>query len=306
MQNRSYKLLTASVALGAAALTACSDAGTTSAGRGSLSLAITDAPFPFDSVARADIYVVRIDGKREDTDSTEAAANVAEDRQKGEEDRHGDSWVTLATPNQAINLLDLQNGKVMNLGQQSLPTGEYRGFRLVIDASKSSITLKNGTKPDIKWPSAERSGIKVKLERPITLTEGGTQMVIDFDLGKSFELRGKTVSEKGLLFKPVIRATAKDVTGHIGGSVHAGTATGAAVAGATVEVYKILADTLTVGSAVATTGSDAAGQYKVSFLLPGSYGVRVVPPTGSTNKGAAVADVAVTTGTTKTVDVVLP
>lgn len=307
MSIRWSKLLAAApCALGAAALTACSDAGGTAAGRGSLRVALTDAPFPFAEVARADIYVVRIDGKQEDTDDAEADRGTGEDRRAGEEDRSGDGWVTLATPNAAVNLLDLQNGKVLNLGQQTLPTGEYKGFRLVIDASRSSVTLKDGSTPAIKWPSAARSGIKVKLERPIALTEGGTQMVVDFDLGRSFVLRGNSLRNDGLLFKPVIRATAADVTGGVAGTVHAGTATGPAVVGATVELYKQLADTLVAGSAVATAATDAAGQYKVAFVLPATYGMRVVAPAGSANKNAVVPAVTVATGTTVTQDVVLP
>jgi len=47
---------------------------------------------------------------------------------------------------------------------------------------------------------------------------------------------------------------------------------------------------------VATTSTDAAGAYKVAFLLPGSYAVRVYPPTGSSLSPALVSSVAVTAG----------
>ena len=306
MQIRLVKLFTASVALGAA-LTACSDGGT-GAGRGTLSLAITDAPFPFDSVKSADVFIVRIDAKRADVSVADADDETKnEERRQGESDERGRGWVTVATPNRAINLLELRNGKVMNLGEQSLPTGDYKGFRLIIDASKSGITLVNGTRPSIVWPSAARSGIKVKLESPVTLTENGSLMVLDFDLGNSFVMRGNSISRNGLLFKPVIRAVARDIAGSIGGTVRAGTATGATVSGATVQVWRQLADTAAAGSVpVATAGSDAAGAYKVSALVPGSYGLRVLPPAGSANQQAVVPSVTVTTGTTAAADIVLP
>ena len=211
MQNRWLKLIGTPLVIGATSLVAACGDGT-SAGRGSLNVAITDAPFPYDEVARADVYVVRIDAKQEDATQAEAEDGAAEQRQDGDEDRRT-GWVTLATPNRAINLLELQNGKVMNLGEQSLPTGSYKGFRLVIDPAQSSVTLKDGTKPNIVWPSAARTGIKVKLEQPITVTEGERLMVIDFDLAGSFVMRGTSISQNGLLFKPVVRGSAQDVAG---------------------------------------------------------------------------------------------
>jgi len=57
------------------ALAACSsgsDSGMSPSTSGSVSIALTDAPFPFDSVARADLFVVRIDGRIADVDSVDA------------------------------------------------------------------------------------------------------------------------------------------------------------------------------------------------------------------------------------------
>jgi hypothetical protein len=303
MQTRWHKLIGAPLVAGAAFLTACSDS--TGAGRGTLSLAITDAPFPYAEVDSAIVHVVRIDAKREDATEAQADAGATETRTDGEQDTSG--WVTLATPDQAINLLDLQNGKTMNLGQETLPTGSYRGFRLVIDPALSRVVLKSGARADIKWPSAARSGIKVKLAQPIGVTTGETLMVIDFDLAGSFVMRGNSIAQNGLLFKPVVRATARDVAGFVGGTVRAGTATGTPVAAAQVELWKALADTATAGSApLATAGTDAAGTYKIVALLPGSYALRVLPPAGSTNAQAVVESVTVVTGTNVATDVVLP
>lgn len=304
MRNRLFKLVGTPLVFGAAALLgACGDSGT-GAGRGTLSLAITDAPFPYAEVASVDVYVVRIDAKQEESTEAEAADGAAESTEKGEEHRGG--WVTVATPNRAINLFDLQNGKVMNLGEQSLPTGTYKGFRIVIDPAQSSVTLKDGTKPDIRWPSAGRSGIKVKLERPIAVTEGETLMVIDFDLAGSFVLRGNSLRNGGLLFKPVIRGVAQNVAGAVAGTVRAGTADGAGVAGAQVQLWKALADTAAANAApLATAGSDASGAYRITALLPGSYALRVLPPAGATSKQALVEGVTVTANATATADAIL-
>jgi hypothetical protein len=298
-----FRFRTPAGALALCALAACGGADQ-SPSVGSLSVAITDAPFAYDSVARADIFIVRVDAKVAEADSAESERGKGDDSGSRNDDP-GKDWVTVATPNASINLLDLQGGKSSNLGQASLPAGTYRGFRLVLDTDKSSVTLKNGTvlsgstTPGIKWPSSGRSGVKIKLEQPFTVAAGGSQMIIDFDLGHSFILRGKTISKDGLLFKPVIRAAARELTGSVSGSGHATSATGAAVAGATIEVLKAgtaITDTASA-NVVSTTASNAAGTFKAAFLMPGSYSLRVTPPAASAAlKAALVPSVAVTSG----------
>jgi hypothetical protein len=39
--------------------------------------------------------------------------------------------------------------------------------------------------------------------------EATTTMVADFDVGSSFVMRGNSLTQNGLLFKPVIKATMK-------------------------------------------------------------------------------------------------
>jgi hypothetical protein len=268
--------LIATCALGIAA---CADS--TGGGTGTLTVRLTDAPFPFAEVEDVEVHIVRIDARL-----TEPSDDEAED----EDDMTG--WVTIATPNALVDLLDLQNGTTMNLGQATLPTGTYNGFRLVIDPSQSSVTLTDGTQPEIAWPSAAQSGIKIKLDAPIALTENGSVMVVDFDVGRSFVLRGNDIKNNGLLFKPVLRGTAVDITGSASGTVRGESATGPLVADATVEV-------LTDGTAltntdaaniIATTKSDANGAFTFGFLRPGAYELRVTPPTGSVYKAALLTN----------------
>lgn len=299
---RSTHVRTAATAIVAAgaflSLAACDSASAPKTGV--LSVALTDAPFPFDQVARADVYVVRIDAKRADATDTDAAADV-----EGDESTNTDpsrDWVTVATPNASIDLLELRGGHVTNLGQTTLPTGRYRGFRLILDTQKSSVTLADGTvltgtsTPGIVWPSAGRTGIKINLAQPIEVDANGSLMVVDFDLGNSFVMRGATIEENGLLFKPVIRATANEETGAISGTVTSGGAS--PVAGASVQVLQAgtAIDDTDPAKVVATTTTDASGAYKAAFLLPATYAVRVYPPTGSPLSPALVAAVAVTSG----------
>ncbi|HEY3114301.1 MAG TPA: DUF4382 domain-containing protein [Gemmatimonadaceae bacterium] len=278
--------LFAAFVIATVALAACSDSSGT--GTGLLTVRLTDMPFPFSDVASVDVFVVRVDARK--TEPTDAQA-------ADESDQGG--WTTVATPNTLVNLLDLAGGKTTNLGATTLETGTYNGFRLIIDPSKSSITFKDGTQPSIQFPSAGQSGIKVNLDQPIELTKNGSVMTLDFDIGRSFVVRGND-ARNGFIFRPVVRAVAQDITGSVTGSVHANSTTGAAVPGATVEVLKAgspLDDTNTA-DIVATTSTDANGNFRIAFLLPGTYVLRATPPAASGFKPALLpGGLTITTGT---------
>jgi len=268
--SKTIRLFTA-LAISTIAFAACSDSSGT--GTGLLTVRLTDAPFPFSEVASVDVYVVRVDARK--TATTEGAA--------ADETDH-DGWTTVAAPDASFNLLDLGNGKTLTIGETPLPIGTYRSFRLILDTSKSSITLEDGSKPPISFPSAGQTGIKVNLAEPIQVTEDGSTLILDFDIGRSFVMRGNTAAS-GFNFKPVINAVAQ-LTGSVSGSVHANTATGAVVPNAAVDV-------LPAGSAVdysgaivrsGTTGTD--GNFTIAFLQAGTYVLRATPPTASGFKPA--------------------
>lgn len=203
-------------ALAAAAFTipvACSSdsdgaTGLGGSGNGTVITRLTDAPFSSDSVKSVDIFVLRVDAHGSAADSATADKALTSDSASA------NGWTTLATPNASFDLLSLQNGITATLGQATVPAGTYSGLRLIIDPSKSSVTLKNGTKltssssPSVTFPSAARSGIKINLSSPVTVTDGGTtSLLVDFDVNNSFVQRGNTIDKNGLLFKPVIKAT---------------------------------------------------------------------------------------------------
>lgn len=203
--------LVSAALLGAAALGACSDDLTSvnDSSNGRLVVRLTDAPFLTDSVKSVDVFVVRVDGRLAQASDAEAESD-ADDASKG-------GWNTLASPNASINLLALQNGVSTTLGDAELAAGTYNGFRLIIDPSKSSITLKNGKvltgndDPGIKFPSAGKSGIKIQVAEGVKIVGGGvTTLLVDFDVNQSFVQRGNSIEKNGLLFKPVIKATIVD------------------------------------------------------------------------------------------------
>ena len=202
-------VFTALLALGA--LVACSDSESLGPGEGRIAVRMTDAPFPLDDVASIDIFVTRVEAKAQVTTEEDAALDVDED------DAESDGWIVLAEPNDDFDLMDLRNGVTVFLGDAVVAAGDYRSFRLIIDTDRSSVTLKDGTvltatsTPSIKFPSAGQSGIKVILTDALVVAEGATtDVLLDFDAEESFVLRGNTIMQNGLLFKPVIKATIAD------------------------------------------------------------------------------------------------
>ncbi len=280
----------AALALAGIFMAACGDSTPTLSTGGQVNISLTDAPFPFSEVKSVDVWVVRIDAKMSDVDSVEAA---------NESDSAG--WKTLVSPNATFNLLTLANGTTANLGTATLPIGTYKSFRMVIDTDKSSVTLNDNTKPEVKWPSAGKNGIKVILDKPFDVATGTTNMLIDFDVGRSFIMRGNSISQNGLLFKPVIHATTQQSTGAIAGTVKGDNASGPGIAGATIEVLKAgttLGDT-NANNVVRTGVTDANGNFTLAFISPGTYVVRATPTAASGYKPALLTGGAVVTaGTT--------
>ena len=190
---------------------ACSDSGSTnprSGGSGILVTKLTDAPFPSDQVKSVDIYVVRVDARTSEVSDADA------DQALSDESSSAGGWKTIASPNARFDLLSLQNGNSLVIGQSVLPAGTYGGVRLVIDQSKSSVTLKDGqvlsggSTPGIKFPSAGQSGLKILLAEPVQIVAGTeTELLVDFDVANSFVMRGNTIDKNGLLFKPVVKAS---------------------------------------------------------------------------------------------------
>lgn len=273
-------------AMTAAALTACSE----SDGTGKLTVQMTDAPFPFAEVASVNVFVVRVDAKSAAATDAEATAAT-----------NASGWTTIATPNRSINLLALQGGVTTNLGTTTLSSGTYRGFRLVIDPAQSNIVLKNGTSPSIDFPSAAQSGIKINLDQAIEVTADSSVMILDFDIGRSFVMKGNSISQNGLAFKPVIRAVASELTGAVAGTVRADTPTGATMADVSIEILKAgtLITSTDTANVVATTKTAANGTFSVRFLMPGTYVVRATPATTTTYLPALLTGgVVITSGAT--------
>lgn len=289
----------AAVLLGAAVVIGCAE--TTGPGTGRLEVRLTDAPFPFSEVSEVNVHIVRIEGRQQPAGDAET------------ENLNSSGWITIAEPDAGFNLLSLQGGVTANLGSATLATGTYNAFRMIVNTEQSNVVLTDNTVLDgsnggIVFPSGAQTGIKIFLDQPIQVVEGLSVMILDFDVGKSFVLRGNPLRNNGLLFKPVIRGTASEFTGSIVGSVRAEAEDGDPVEGATVELLKdgTAIDDADETNVVATTSTDAAGNFAFGFILPGDYEIRVTPAAES-GLTAAMLDggVTVTSGSEATTDVIV-
>ena len=260
-----------------ATATVAATGGSTST-TGTLAVELTDAPFPFDTVSAANVFVVRVDAQLAAT--TDAAANtgVAGDVANT---NPASGWVTVASVNRAINLLDLQNGRTLSLGQRAMPVGAYQGFRLVIDASQSNVALRGGGNATVTYPNTGRIGLRIVPESAFNVTAGGTTTIFaDFDVGKSFRMAGANIGG-GLQFVSSVRGM-QTSRGKVPGRYRVATNNGdVLVAGASIELLPAGTPNSDADPAkvIATTSSDLSGQFLFRFVTPGTtYTVRATPP----------------------------
>ncbi len=291
--------ITASLALAIASLAlvaSCSDGTSSSRGNAASDtrVLLTDAPFPHDSIARVDVYVVSI-----------AASPHADTAAPA-----GQEWVTIATPRRRFNLLELQQGTTALAGAGELPAGVYRAIRLVIDTDSSSLTTAGGTPARVSWPVLGEVVLHTLVEAPMDVPEEGADIVIDFDVGRSFFYWGGDE----FTFLPWIRAVNRAATGAIAGTVLAdpqGDGTPEPLRNASISVYRgggCSVEMLCLQALIlaATGRTDSEGHYTVAFLLPGSYMVVVEAP-GLYTVGATTTDgLTVSAGGTTAHSVTLP
>lgn len=272
---------------------------------------LTDNPFPFDRVARVDLYVVSV------------SASLSPDTNAG-----SGSFVTLATPNRRINLIALQGGVTDELGAVKLPSGAITAVRLVIDTDSSSMTLRDGrvltasSTPGIHWQSsAGRPTLNALIQEQILVPDTGAVVVIDYDVGRAFitpQEVDPTSTDSGFVFSPVLSAADAHRTGAITGTVHA--SGGAAVENASLRLYiGNPANPENTWGVVATAGTDRTGAFRFAYVTRSSYWtaipvlasatyiIAVDPPTGSGLGRTLVRNLTVTPGAdTPAGTVVLP
>ena len=239
---------------------------------------ITDAPFPFDTVESVDIYFISISASTE-PDTGSNADNM--------------QWVPIVEPHRQINLLSLQRGDTALLGAKEIPANQYRAIQVVIDVDSSAIRFKGGSQAVVRWNGSGRQALHTFVEAAMAVPDSGADIVLDFDVGRSFAYNN--LGDGAFDFFPWIRAVNEDATGSISGTVSSDTSAGPAgpVANATVSAYGGGPSNWYIYS---TGTTDAAGHYKLAYLLPGTYIVGIEPKAPSNLAGDLDSTVVVTRG----------
>ena len=277
-------------------LVSCTDNDDKNSDYGRLSVNLTDAPFPHDLVAEANVTIFKIDARyKGDMDINSELEDNLDSSMTTEEKS---SFVVLMEDEMEVNLLELTNGVTKNLVDLDVPVGIYDLVRVYVKGV--NVVLTDGSTFDLKVPSGEQTGIKIFI-KPGLVVEGGlsADLLLDFDVSKSFVAKGggsKFENITGFNFKPVIKACNMSTAGTLSGKVttlQEEVAVG--LEGAQVAVFA--ADTLNT-----TTFTDADGKYMVMGLMAGSYDVEVEL---STYQKESVTDIEIVAGNTTSQDFIL-
>jgi hypothetical protein len=253
---------------------------------------ITDDPFPFDAIASVNIYVSRIEAST-GLDTTSVAG----------------TWVTIATPDKVFDLLTLQQGTTAFVGQGTIDAGKYAAIRMTIDVDKSSIKYEGGANAVVHWPYPGQGEIVLYalVEKPLAVSATGAEIVIDFDVGRSFLYN--LTGNNDFVMLPILRAVNSAATGTIGGVVTAPDIEGnpTTVRNANVTVYGgDPARPSATWYVLATGRSDSLGRYTVAFVPAGTWIVRIEQPDFPGLDPVTTPNVVVAAGGTTPLSVFLP
>lgn len=242
----------------------CSEGNDAGSDTGKLTVQLTDAPFPHDLVAEANVTIFKIDARNKDK---ETDATIEEEMAN----ENGSPFVVLMEQEIQVNLLNLTNGVMEMLVDTEVPVGTYDLVRVYVKGI--NVVLTDGTTYDLKVPSGEQTGIKVFIKPGLTISGGlSADLLLDFDVSRSFVAKGDGKDLAGITgfnFKPVIKASNMSTAGTLYGEVTTlEEEMAVALEGAQVSIFT--ADTLNT-----TTFTDETGAYMVMGLMAGSYDVTV-------------------------------
>ncbi|MHA7130477.1 DUF4382 domain-containing protein [Algoriphagus namhaensis] len=158
-----------------------------------------DSENPAGGSAKVNFYLVDAPGDFEAVWIEIIAVRVLMD-DSDEEDESEWIEITYDANDRHVDLLSLVGENAAFLGTEELPEGEIKQLRLIL--GEDNYVIMEGERADLKTPSAQQSGLKIKVDEPI---EGGQayELVIDFDVEKSIVLAGNSGN---IILKPVLRA----------------------------------------------------------------------------------------------------
>jgi len=206
------------------------DGGST-AGTSRVKINMTDAPGDYDEV---NIEVIGVKYKT----TTET----------GE-----DGWVDLDGVEPGVyNLLDLTGGVTVMLADDQIPSGNLGQIRLIL--GDDNTVVKDGVTYDLNTPSAQQSGLKLKIDQELE-PNVTYNFLVDFDVHNSIVEAGNSGNYN---LHPVLRVTAEAASGSIEGMV--------------TNLVPITAS-VQVGDTVVTADTDATGHFVLHGIPAGTYTV---------------------------------
>ncbi len=151
----------------------------------------------------------------------------------------------------------MTNGKDVLIASDDFPVGKISQLRLIL-GDNNSVTTQDGQTVMMKTPSAQTSGLKLKINA--TLQAGITyKLLLDFDASRSIVKTGNGRFN----LKPVIRAIAEAQSGVIKGTVSPAESLPAVWA---------ISNTDSIG-----TYADANSNFLIKGVPAGSYRVSFAP-----------------------------
>jgi len=198
-------------------------------------------------------------------------------------DPQGWQTLTLLKPG-AYDVMSYTNGNSALLTSADFPAGRISQIRLILGPN-NYVTTKDGQVYDLKTPSGQTAGVKLKVDADLTKNVTYA-LVLDFDVAKSIVERGNwkpgNDKKERFLLKPVIRTVANAVAGGIKG----------VVAPAEAKPTILAVRTSTTPNDTVSTTSDATGGFLMRGLPAGTY--RVEFKTVAPYKSATVTPITVT------------
>jgi len=229
-------------------------------GKGKVAVHITDAPFPANLVEHVYVTIERVSLRLKDGNCKTAEGEEIPDCDEG--------FLILLDEPVEIDLMQLRNGLSQLLANVEVPVGVYDMVRLYVE--NAEIVLDNEKTFPLKVPGGSTGGLKVFLSNNIVVTEEGlAEVLIDFDLSRSFIALGNPKTKKGIhgfIFKPVIRAVDIAKSGSIKGKV---------TDGANVPLENALVGLYQANELVTTSLTDIEGKFKIIGIPLGTYSLTV-------------------------------
>lgn len=230
---------------------ACDVTDNANDGTGRFTVKLTDAPAEYDAI------FIEVEAVKVKANNDEVGDEVDEE-----------GWITISDDTARVDLLQLQNGETILLGEEELEAGFYHQIRLILGDDNSIVV--NGETFPLTTPSAQQSGLKLNIDAEVKSDEMYV-LLIDFNAAKSIVKAGN--SGKYIL-TPVIRAVSLGETGSVEGVVEP-------AAFQTTVLAIADGDTL-------TTFTEDSGEFKFIGVLPNTYDFVLKPG------DAAFADTTIT------------